>query len=92
MTVPNNLYVHLFQILCLLTFVIVVAHEKYLLASNNKVMKRKKKPSESGSKTLKVPSEKERAEVISVIINRLKEELGAIDSVLGKKKTIFLFC
>lgn len=73
----------LVKILCLLTFVMSVAHEKYLASINNKVVKRKKKPNESTSKTLKLPTEKERSDVIALIVNRLKLELGTVDAALG---------
>lgn len=63
-----------------------VAHEKYHQTSNsNKIVKRKKKPSETNNQPEKVaPNEKERSEIVSLIINRLKLELNTIDAALGE--------
>lgn len=74
------------QILCLLVFVMSVAHEKYLQAStNNKVVKRKKKPNEVANQVERnATSEKQRSDIISLIVNRLKLELNTIDAAIGE--------
>lgn len=79
--------------MCLLVFVMSVAHEKYLQASgNNKVVKRKKKPNEVAANQADkaTPSEKQRSAIVAMIINRLKLELSTIDVAIGKFKFVHI--
>lgn len=63
-----------------------VVHEKYLTASNRQVKRNKKKSSsdESTQNNIYTPNNKERVNIITSLINRLKTELNTIDAAIGK--------
>lgn len=62
-----------------------VVHEKYLAASNRQVKRNKKKPAaeESSGSNVYMPSDKEKVNVITSLVNRLKTELNTIDAAIG---------
>lgn len=64
----------------------VVVHEKYLASTNQKVKRNKKKSSTNDStrSNIYVPNDKERVNIITSLINRLKTELNTIDAAIGK--------
>lgn len=64
-----------------------VVHEKYLAASNRQAKRNKKKSSaEDGSaNSVYTPNDKERVNIITSLINRLKTELNTIDAAIGKR-------
>lgn len=71
-----------------------VAHEKYLSTQNKAVKRNKKKNHENSvNNSVYVPNDKERVEILSTIVNRLKLELNTIDAAIGKifKNVITIF-
>lgn len=60
-----------------------VVHEKYLAPSNRQVKRNKKKTSAEESTGNYTPSDKERVNVITSLVNRLKTELNTIDAAVG---------
>lgn len=77
-----------FQIFALVTFVMSVVHEKYLTIRQGKRNKKKPTAEESTQKSnIYTPNDKERVQVITSLINRLKTELNTIDAAIGKIST-----
>lgn len=76
------------QIFALVTFVMSVMHEKYLVTSSNqRQTKRNKKKSTSDETTqsnIYAPNDKERIHIITSLINRLKTEINTIDAAIGE--------
>lgn len=89
------------QIFALVTFILSVVHEKYLASSNRQTKRNKKKTTaeETTGPNIYTPNDKERVNVITSLINRLKTELNTIDAALGETsflpftqfKSIFYF-
>lgn len=63
-----------------------VVHEKYLATSNRQVKRNKKKSSadDASTNSIYTPNDKERVNIITSLINRLKTELNTIDAAMGK--------
>lgn len=84
----NVLFLFWEQIFALVTFVMCIMHEKYLVSSSNqRQTKRNKKKSTSDVTTqsnIYAPNEKERIHIITSLINRLKTEINTIDAAIGK--------
>lgn len=75
------------QIFALVTFVMSVVHEKYLASSNRQAKRNKKKSTTEDSNqnsNIYTPNDKERVNIITSLINRLKTELNTIDAAIGK--------
>lgn len=74
------------EILALVTLVTTFACEKYLASQSKNASKRNKKRTADEPKVngVYVPSEKERTQAITSIVNRLKLELSTFDAALGK--------
>lgn len=65
-----------------------VVHEKYLTIRQGKRNKKKPTAEESTQKSnIYTPNDKERVQVITTLINRLKTELNTIDAAIGKIST-----
>lgn len=65
-----------------------VVHERYLATSNRQAKRNKKKSSveETTGNNIYTPNDKERVNIITSLINRLKTELNTIDAAIGKSK------
>lgn len=65
-----------------------VIHEKYLTTSNRQSKRNKKKTSavEAARSNIYTPNDKERVNIITLLINRLKTELNTIDAAIGKRQ------
>lgn len=64
-----------------------IVHEKYLTTTATRQVKRNKKKSTSEEKpnaTVYTPNDKERINIVTSIINRLKTEINTIDAAVGK--------
>lgn len=61
-----------------------VIHEKYLSTTNRQTKRNKKKSAEESANNFYIPSDKERVNVITSLVNRLKTELNTIDAAIGK--------
>lgn len=75
------------QIFSILTFVMTIAYEKYLVSFLNRAVKRSKKKgkgSDSTADAVYIPNDKERTHAIVSLINRLKIDLNSVDAAIGK--------
>lgn len=87
------IFLLLLQIFALVTFVMSVVHEKYLASSNRQAKRNKKKTTveESSRNNVYTPNDKERINIITSLINRLKTELNTIDAAIGNIHALFTF-
>ncbi|XP_031637101.1 phagocyte signaling-impaired protein [Contarinia nasturtii] len=79
---------HGIEIFALATFVMSVVHEKYLANTNRQAKRSKKKSTtdETAGKNIYTPNDKERVNIITSLINRLKTELNTIDAAMESWK------
>lgn len=70
-----------------------VVHEKYLTSSNRQGKRNKKKTTaeETTGSNIYTPSDKERVNIVTALVNRLKTELNTIDAALGKRLIIWFY-